>query len=76
MMSVRATFLKYITPLEERKLISGADNASAKVIKTMKVSDCLGNILNETAKDEPDLPGAVARIVEMSGLNADKQNLV
>ena len=61
--------LKFETPLDERRTLAGALNASTRLHRTTSISECLR--LLKTMDDEPvgDIDDKIVRAVEQSGLN-------
>ena len=72
---VKADVLKYDTSLEDRALVCGADNASSRVVRQTKVSECL-TAMFEDPSSRTDLTAAIVKHVEFSGLNFDQDNPV
>jgi hypothetical protein len=66
---VRADVMKFSTPLEIRKRIGGAANASTRVTRTTTVSECLRVIYND--KRDVKLIDKILLAVEECGLNVD-----
>ena len=72
---VCADVLKFETPLEDRQLVVGADNASTRVLRVTKVSECLA-ALREDPKSREGVSTAICRHVENCGMNYDQDNPV
>ena len=64
---VRADVMKYRTPVDIRRTLAGAENASTKVMRVTTVSECLRNFLHDTSRNS--LSDKILNAVEQSGLN-------
>ena len=71
---VRADVLKFLTPISLRKIVSGSENASSRVMRETTVSECLKNFMAGKSGDE--VHDRVTRAVEQPGLNIDTSNPV
>ena len=74
MTHVYADVLKFETPLDDRRLIAGAQNASTKIFRVTSVSECLQNMWADSQaagkiKTFQDLQDFILRHVEQAGLN-------
>ena len=83
MTTVRADVLKYECPRKIREVVSGASNASTRVIRATKVSECLSHFL-QLAQDSDAARPLKAEVmhtlmqsaIEAAGLNVDKEKPV
>ena len=74
MTHVYADVLKFETPLDDRRLIAGAQNASTKIFRVTSVSECLQNMWADSQaagniKTAQDMQDFILRHVEQAGLN-------
>lgn len=72
--TVRADVLRFETPIADRRTVSGAENASARVTRQTSITECLANLLEGGPVPEEELNSRIAQAIEDSGLNVDKDN--
>ena len=75
MTHVLADVLKWDTPLDDRKLVSGSQNASSRIVRLTTVSETLRNMLSEQRGDQ-SVQDFVLKHVEQSGANIHDTNPV
>ena len=61
--------LKFETPLDERRTVAGALNASTRLHRTTSISECLQLLKVMDADPVGDVSDKIVRAVEQSGLN-------
>ena len=67
---VQADIMKADTPLQHRRTIAGASNASARLQRTTGITECIKQILRLETEPDMNLNDRILTAVENCGLNA------
>ena len=75
---IKCDVLKTTCPLDTRKFIAGQHNATARLVRTTNVAECMEMLLKDapTSERERDLHNRIRRTLERCGMNVEVANAV